>query len=161
MRSTMPAESVDSARFRLIYIGLWVAVFEAMALLVIAMLIRPREYLPWFAFPILALNVPAVQRIVHVLMALGTSPHDLPKRDHLCREPAVALLYCTCDDVVLACLMKLKAQTYSNCTIFVLDDSQSESSRRLIDATGLRVIRRGTRKGFKARLPRLFAFKQS
>jgi cellulose synthase/poly-beta-1,6-N-acetylglucosamine synthase-like glycosyltransferase len=74
----------------------------------------------------------------------------------LLKEPAVALLYATCDDFAeepgLSCLN----QNYSNFHTFILDDSSSEEYKKRIDRfenkyrQKITVIRRRDRSGYKA-----------
>jgi hypothetical protein len=74
----------------------------------------------------------------------------LPRLDKLKAHPPVALLCCTCDDVNLRVLEKMSKQTYANLQIYILDDSQSECSRRNVDSVGLSVVRRDNRIAYKA-----------
>jgi hypothetical protein len=47
-------------------------------------------------------------------------------------------------------LLQLGHQTYSNLTVFVLDDSATQRSRKAVDCSGYNVIRRPSRAGYKA-----------
>jgi len=62
--------------------------------------------------------------------------------------PRIAILYCACDDADPTALSLLCDQ--SSADIFILDDSRDSESRQMLDKTGLRVVRRKSRKGFKA-----------
>jgi len=76
---------------------------------------------------------------------------DEPSRlEVLQTSPPVALLYCTCDDAVIECLDNLREQKYNNLSIFILDDSQTEQYRKIIDNFNFTVIRRSNRDGYKA-----------
>lgn len=144
--------SKGSLPFQAAYLILWIGAFEALALLTLAVFFRePRPSGGWILVAyVLVLNAPIVQRLAEVALAIVTRPHDLPKKRCINSQPRVALLYCTCDDAVAECLRHLGAQTYPGCQVFILDDSQSEHYQNLIDQAGYRVVRRGTRKGFKA-----------
>lgn len=83
-------------------------------------------------------------------MSLRLAKRDLPKLERLECMPKVALLYATYNDVMLEILDALHNQSYSNCDIFVLDDSTDKRCRLIVDACGFLVIRRSSRSGFKA-----------
>jgi hypothetical protein len=88
-----------------------------------------------------------------VAMALGifVRPCPPPRRARLEGDsPAVALLCTTCDDVDPDTLQSIREQDYPNLATFVLDDSRGAEARALLDASGLTVVRRGTRRGYKA-----------
>lgn len=84
------------------------------------------------------------------LLALLVTPERLPKCSPLREFPPVALLITVCDDVIPEVLKRLQFQTYPNYDIFVLDDSSDESQHVLVDQFGYTVLRRGTRRAFKA-----------
>ena len=86
------------------------------------------------------------------VLALGLVywPSGSRRLDTLPECPKVALLYCTCDDVDEQSLRELERLTYSELDIYVLDDSGRADLQALIDESPYRVVRRGTRKGFKA-----------
>lgn len=71
-------------------------------------------------------------------------------------EPAVALLYATCNDFNLRSAISCLNQDYSNFTLYLLDDSSDEKYKQQVDEFAsrypeeVRVIRRANRKGFKA-----------
>lgn len=79
---------------------------------------------------------------------------ELPALKVLKESPPVALLYVTYNDVISECLISLQNLTYTNCDIFILDDStereQLETIDRIAARFDFRVIRRGTRRGYKA-----------
>lgn len=70
--------------------------------------------------------------------------------------PAVAMLYTTCNDFVEESAASCVAQSYPAFTVYLLDDSTEPAYRERVDAFAarhperVRVVRRGTRKGFKA-----------
>ena len=86
------------------------------------------------------------------LVSLVVKPYRLPKLDALARQPRVALLYTTMNDVVPECVEAIH-QTYP-ADVFLLDDSKDPYKRELVDnlarRKGFRVLRRVERKGFKA-----------
>lgn len=71
-------------------------------------------------------------------------------------EPAVAILYTTCNDFVEASAASCVAQDYGNFTVYILDDSTQPEFRARVDAFAapygprVRIVRRGSRRGFKA-----------
>jgi cellulose synthase/poly-beta-1,6-N-acetylglucosamine synthase-like glycosyltransferase len=73
-----------------------------------------------------------------------------PRLPLLSAHPPVALVRCICDDVDLAALAKSQSQQYPNLRSFVLDDSTSVASRRIVDALDGTVVRRTERTGYKA-----------
>jgi hypothetical protein len=84
------------------------------------------------------------------ILAFVIKKQDLPKLLSLERYPPVAVLYLTCNDFIPALASRLKALTYPNLAVFVLDDSTQTEYRREVDGCGLPVIRRETRLDFKA-----------
>lgn len=88
--------------------------------------------------------------LTEAILAILLTPENLPKQSPLKGYPPVALLITVCDDVIPEVLKRLQCQTYSNYDIFVLDDSSDESQRALVDQSGYKVLRRGTRRAFKA-----------
>jgi len=101
--------------------------------------------------------------VFHVLISLGLaldlaelllscvlSPKDhcgLPNVDASTRT-RVAILYVCCDDTDPLALEKLSA--LSDFDLYILDDSRTEESQSIIDATSFTVIRREDRQGYKA-----------
>jgi membrane glycosyltransferase len=73
-----------------------------------------------------------------------------PKLKSLKEYPPVALLYTVCNDVMPDCLGRLRHQTYPNYDVYILDDSSEPACQNALDSSGYRVVRRGTRHGFKA-----------
>lgn len=71
-------------------------------------------------------------------------------------QPAVALLYTTCNDFAEASVLSCIAQDYPGCRVYILDDSSDPAYRRRVDALAaahrgrVTVVRRGDRCGFKA-----------
>lgn len=84
------------------------------------------------------------------ILCLVLRESHLPSLPTLERQPAVALLCVTCDDVDLAILRRLGRQDYANLDIFILDDSRLPESRQAVDSLGLTVVRRRDGSGFKA-----------
>lgn len=74
-----------------------------------------------------------------------------PKLNKLARNPKVAILYCTCNDVMPALLRALRYQPYD---VFVLDDSYlpeyKDEVGEICRECGFKLVRRGSRRGFKA-----------
>lgn len=70
------------------------------------------------------------------------------------REPRVVLVYCTCNDFSADSLRRSMRQDYGNYEVVILDDSRDPEYLAAIDAfaaeTGVRVVRRADRSGFKA-----------
>jgi len=86
------------------------------------------------------------------ILSLVLPPFRLPALDRLERQPRVAVLYTTMNDVVPDCLRAVR-QAYP-CDVFVLDDSSDPAKRAIVDRVagemGLRVVRRPARRAFKA-----------
>src|SRR2546422_3646256 len=86
------------------------------------------------------------------LLSLVLPPFRLPALDRLDRQPKVALLYTTMNDVVPDCLRAVRQDVPID--VFVLDDSSDPAKRALVDRVAgegkATVLRRQTRKGFKA-----------
>ncbi len=86
------------------------------------------------------------------LASLVVKPYPLPKLDALARQPRVAVLYTTMNDVVPECVAAIR-QTYP-VDVYLLDDSSDPYKRALVDdlarTRGFGLLRRSERKGFKA-----------
>src|SRR3989442_6707929 len=86
------------------------------------------------------------------VLPLVPPPFRLPSLDRIERQPKVAVLYTTMNDVVPDCLRCVR-QDYP-VDVFVLDDSSDPGKRALVDRVaeeiGATVLRRQGRKGFKA-----------
>ena len=86
------------------------------------------------------------------VLSLVLPPFRLPSLDRLDRQPTVAVLYTTMNDVVPDCLRAIH-QDYP-VDVFVLDDSSDPGKRAVVDRVagevGATVLRREGRKGFKA-----------
>jgi len=86
------------------------------------------------------------------LASLVLPPFRLPALSRLTRQPRVAILYTTMNDVVPDCIRAIR-QTYP-CDVFLLDDSSDPAKRAVVDRlaaeTGFRVLRRPERRAFKA-----------
>ncbi len=86
------------------------------------------------------------------LFSLFVPPFLLPRLDDLAKDPRVAVLYTTVDDVVSECLARIE-QTHP-VDVYVLDDSTDPDKRQLIDKVsakrGYMVLRRQARAGYKA-----------
>jgi cellulose synthase/poly-beta-1,6-N-acetylglucosamine synthase-like glycosyltransferase len=84
------------------------------------------------------------------LLCLVLSPVSVPRLVSLRHSPPVALVMTICDDLVPQALRRLGNQSYQNYDIFILDDSTDATQRARIDQAGHTVLRRGTRRGYKA-----------
>ena len=86
------------------------------------------------------------------VLSLVLPPFRLPSLDRLVRQPTVAVLYTTMNDVVPDCLRSVR-QDYP-VDVFVLDDSSDPGKRAVVDRVageiGATVLRRQGRRGFKA-----------
>lgn len=88
---------------------------------------------------------------VSIVLGLWIAPIRVPRLVELPENPpSVALLCTTCDDVDVATFASLKAQDYPRLEIFVLDDSHALRNQALVDTSDLTVMRRNTRRGYKA-----------
>jgi hypothetical protein len=96
------------------------------------------------------LNVSVAYSLTEIILAVLIEECEVPKLEICYGYPAVALLYVTFNDVCANSLKNLKNQSYQNFDIFLLDDSTIKSHKMLIDSSGFKVVRRNTRKGFKA-----------
>ena len=97
-----------------------------------------------------AINIGVAYGLTELLFSLLLSREDLPHLVKLRSTPSVALLYTVCDDAMLEALRRLGNQSYKHHDVFVLDDSSQPHYRALVDEAGFRVLRRDSRKGFKA-----------
>ena len=61
------------------------------------------------------------------LLSLFLPPYQLPVLDRLARQPKVAVLYATMNDVVPACVRAIR-QAYP-CDVYLLDDSSDAAKR--------------------------------
>jgi cellulose synthase/poly-beta-1,6-N-acetylglucosamine synthase-like glycosyltransferase len=102
----------------------------------------------FFGFEMLFVGI--AYDLTEVVLALLLAPEALPRQSPLKSFPPVALLITVCDDVIPEILKRLQDQTYPNYDIFILDDSLEESQHALVDQSGHAVLRRGTRRAFKA-----------
>ena len=86
------------------------------------------------------------------VVSLFLKPYPLPKLGALARQPRVAVLYTTMNDVVPECVDAIR-QTYP-VDVYMLDDSSDPYKRAIVDDLARRhrfgVLRRSERKGFKA-----------
>src|SRR2546422_4598443 len=86
------------------------------------------------------------------LLSLSLPPYQLPVLDRLARQPKVAVLYATMNDVVPACVRAIR-QAYP-CDVYILDDSSDAAKRAIVDRLavemGFRLLRRPNREAFKA-----------
>ncbi|TLZ79787.1 MAG: glycosyltransferase [Methanobacteriota archaeon] len=86
------------------------------------------------------------------LLSLFLPPYQLPVLDRLARQPKVAVLYATMNDVVPACVRAIR-QAYP-CDVYILDDSSDAAKRAIVDRLavemGFRLLRRPNREAFKA-----------
>ena len=88
--------------------------------------------------------------LAEVILALLLKKQELPKLSKIPMPPKAAILYTTCNDAIAECLEELRNQTYTNYDIFVLDDSTDKKYQKMVETFGYKVIRRKSRKGFKA-----------
>ena len=95
-------------------------------------------------------NLGIAYELTEWILAFVVKKRDLPKLPSLKRHPPVAVLYLTCNDFIPTLASRLKALTYPNLAVFVLDDSTQTEDRHQIDRCGLPVVRRKTRSDFKA-----------
>jgi hypothetical protein len=105
----------------------------------------------WLLFAVLyeCIAVSLSLELTELLFASLLPPRTHPRLSQVTDfQVRVAVLYVCCDDVDPASLSALKG--FSSADVFVLDDSASVHHKRLVDSIGLRVIRRGSRAGFKA-----------
>jgi len=86
------------------------------------------------------------------LLFLASLNHggDPAKLDKLTTRPKVALLYVTCNDAMPEALSCLNNQSYTNSSIFILDDSTDDKYQKIVRQYGYKTIHRGNRKGAKA-----------
>src|SRR3989442_15550726 len=86
------------------------------------------------------------------LLSLFLPPYRLPVLERLARQPKVAVLYATMNDVVPACVRPIR-QAYP-CDEYILDDSSDAAKRTIVDRLaveiGFRLFRRPNREAFKA-----------
>src|SRR6266487_174948 len=86
------------------------------------------------------------------LLSLFLPPYVIPSLDRLPRQPKVAILYATMNDVVPECVRAIRP-TYP-CDVYVLDDSSDPERRSLVERLAaemdFRVLYRPNRKAFKA-----------
>src|SRR5256712_11003384 len=85
-------------------------------------------------------------------LSLFLPPYRLPVLERLARQPKVAVLYATMNDVVPACVRAIR-QSYP-CDVYILDDSSDAAKRAIVDRLavemGFRLLRRPNREAFKA-----------
>src|SRR2546428_3920800 len=85
-------------------------------------------------------------------LSLFLPPYRLPVLERLARQPKVAVLYATMNDVVPACVRAIR-QAYP-CDVYILDDSSDAAKRTIVDRLavemGFRLLRRPNREAFKA-----------
>jgi glycosyltransferase involved in cell wall biosynthesis len=85
-----------------------------------------------------------------LVTAAACDVRDLPKLECLTEFPPVAVVFLVCDDLVPDALARLIHLDCPRADVFILDDSTDAATRRAVDATGLRVVRRARRTGAKA-----------
>jgi hypothetical protein len=85
------------------------------------------------------------------LLGLLVRPLPIPRREVAKgRQARVALVCTTCDDVDPGTLANLRRHAAGGIAVYVLDDSTEPRARANVAASGLRVVRRETRRGYKA-----------
>lgn len=138
-----------------LFLAVFFSLLAALNLLVGAYLVVGHHPLRMVYLLIMQLfNIGVAYGLTQFLLSLFSPKEDLPRGDELNDHPPVALLYTTCNDLIPELLRELRHQTYANADVFVLDDSTDEEYKRRVDQIaaecGYRVLRRGTRKGYKA-----------
>ena len=103
-----------------------------------------------YFFIIQIINIGVAYRFTEFFLSIIVAKKDLPKVDILKDYPPVALLYVTYNDASQVLISRLRSQNYKNYNIYILDDSTNDKCIRIINNSGLEIIRRKTRKGFKA-----------
>lgn len=99
---------------------------------------------------VIFVNIGIAYSFTELILSLFLKKKDLQKLQVLTRAPSVALLYTTYNDAIPEVLCTLRKQTYLNCTIFVLDDSNDKDKKMFLDNCGYKVVRRDHRTGFKS-----------
>jgi cellulose synthase/poly-beta-1,6-N-acetylglucosamine synthase-like glycosyltransferase len=102
---------------------------------------------------LMVMNIGIAHNLTELAFGLCIRP-SFPPKGELPQQtkdlPQVAMLYLTCDDFMEVAVDGLSGQDYPNLDIFILDDSQDPAQQRWLDQTGYKVVRRFTRKGYKA-----------
>lgn len=138
-----------------LFLAVFFSLLVALNLLVGAYLISSHHALSVIYLLIMQLfNIGVAYGLTQLLLSLLSPKEALPHLQELSDHPAVALLYTTCDDLIPELLRRLRHQTYVNAEVFVLDDSTDEEYKhrvvQIAAECGFRVLRRGTREGYKA-----------
>jgi Glycosyl transferase family 21 len=90
-----------------------------------------------------------VIELTELALALVLEDRQHPRSDPMdCSSTSVAALYLCRDDIDLVAVQNLA--TLRDVDVFALDDSETEASRKQLDDSGLRIIRRPNRHHFKA-----------
>lgn len=148
-KERIEAERRWGRRFFALVLGVWIASVAAFGAIAVN----------WYAHVILAQFVLMVFFLFSFafvfskrLLSLFLPPYKLPVMDQLERQPKVAILYATMNDVVPECMRAIQ-QTYP-CDVFILDDSSEAAKRAIVDRIagelGFRIVRRSEREAFKA-----------
>jgi membrane glycosyltransferase len=133
--------------FCLIYITIYVLLAVSFGLMISAW-DTPQTLTFYIIFQFIFVGV--AFEITEIIFAMVFSNEKVPQQHHLIEYPRAAILTVTCNDVNPAILELLHNQTYPNCDVFILDDSTDLHQRLLVDASGHRILRRETRRAFKA-----------
>jgi len=145
----MAAERRWGRRFFGVVFGVWVVTVAAFG--TIAVNWFQHVSLAQFALMVLFLFSFAFVFSKRVL-SLVLPPFNPPALERLERQPKVAILYTTMNDVVSECVRAIH-QTYP-CDVFILDDSSDPLKRQTVDRLaaemGFQVLRRPERHSFKA-----------
>jgi cellulose synthase/poly-beta-1,6-N-acetylglucosamine synthase-like glycosyltransferase len=140
-----------NVRIKVLFVALFFMIAAGMN---IAVSIYVSQWRGLFAIVYLALvqivNLGIAYELTGWILAFVVKKRDLPKLSSLKRYPPVAVLYLTRNDFMPALASRLKALTYPNPAIFVLDDSTQIEYRHAIDRCGLPVVRREIQTDYKA-----------
>lgn len=134
-----------------LFISLFFILFIILNIIVGLYLIQPNSLNDISYFFILQIiNIGVAYQIAEMFCSLIIKKINLKKFENLTNYPLVAFLYVTYNDASHDLMIKLKKQTYKHLDIFILDDSNKNEYRKITDNSGLNIIRRNSRKGFKA-----------
>lgn len=138
-------------RIQLIFIALFFIIAIAMDLALSIYVFQWRSSLAIIYLALVQIiNLGIAYELTEWIVAFLIKKRDLPKLPYLKRYPPVAVLYLTRNDLVPFIISRLKALTYPNLEIFILDDSTQAEYHQKIDNYGFRVSRRKSQMDFKA-----------
>ena len=104
---------------------------------------------PYHCYIFLGWNFYIGYRAWHIIYS-WRSPLIIPCLESINSFPSVAILYTTKDDAQLSAISMLKSIEYRNHDIFILDDSQTEMGRNIVDKFPFKIVRRISSEGAKA-----------